>query len=183
MLDVISHRIFSYFLRFTDDLGFALDRSTFSDMVSVGTIGFQLSAYCIGHQRGWADKEDLEKRVITILRNLSRLPMGEETGMSRGGYRGFYYHFLSANTGLRKDENVELSLYDTMLLMYGVLTCQEYFPGNQEIQRLSRELFDRVEWDWFVDQATGPNRNQFYLAWHPEPAAGRNLSQTCGRSD
>jgi hypothetical protein len=170
MLDVISHRAFSYFLRFTDDLGFALDRSTFSDMVSVGTIGFQLTAYCIGHQRDWADKEDLEKRVATILRNLSRLPMGGQMGTNYAGCRGFYYHFLSANSGLRKDENVELSLYDTMLLMYGILTCQEYFPQNQEIQRLSRELFDRVEWDWFVDQAPGPNRNQFHLDWHPEPA-------------
>jgi len=58
MLDVVSQRSFAYFLRFTDGLGFALDRSSFADMVSVGTIGFQLTAYCIGHQRGWRTRRN-----------------------------------------------------------------------------------------------------------------------------
>jgi hypothetical protein len=169
MLDVVSHRAFSYFLRFTDDLGFALDRSTFSDMVSVGTIGFQLTSYCIGHKRGWADKTELENRVVKVLQNLKNVPMGSEPGTASGGYRGFYYHFLLANSGRRKDEAVELSLYDTMLLMYGVLSCKEYFPANAQIQSLSQELFDRVDWDWFVDHNRGTNRNQFYLAWKPRP--------------
>lgn len=167
LLDVISQRAFSYFLRFTDDLGFALDRSTFSDMVSVGTIGFQLAAYCIGHERGWADKQELEARVLKVLKNINSLPMGPEPGTSRSGYRGFYYHFLTANSGLRKDSNVELSIYDTMLLMYGVLTCKEYFSDNPEIQQLSQQLFDRVEWDWYVDHQPGPNQNQFFLEWQP----------------
>jgi hypothetical protein len=57
-----------------------------------------------------------------------------------------------------------------MLLMYGVLTCKEYFPNNPEIQKLSQQLFDRVEWDWFVDHNPGPNQYRFYLDWHPEPA-------------
>lgn len=170
MLDAVSHRAFFYFLRFTDELGFALDRSTFSDMVSVGTIGFQLSAYCIGHQRHWADPHDLESRVLTVLQNLENIQMGSEPGLSRGGHHGFYYHFLAANMGRRKDANVEVSLYDTMLLMYGVLTCKEYFVDNPEIQRLSQALMDGVEWDWFVDHRPGPNQNQFYLDWHPEPA-------------
>jgi hypothetical protein len=170
MLDAVEQRAFGYFYRFTDSQGFALDRSTFSDMVSVGTIGFQLSAYCLGHERGWADRQDLENRVVTILQNLNKIPMGPEGGTRRGGYRGFYYHFLAANTGLRKDpRHVELSLYDTMLVMYGVLTCKEYFRSNDDIQTLSQQLFDRVEWDWFVDHAPGPHRNQFYLSWHPGP--------------
>jgi hypothetical protein len=172
MLDLVSQRSFYYFLNFTDDLGFALDRSTFSDMVSVGTIGFQLTAYCIGHERGWADRNELEKRVLTILQNLKKLPMGPETDISQAGYRGFYYHFLAANAGTRKDPRVELSLYDTALLMYGVTTCQEYFPNNPEIQTLCRELSERVEWDWFVDHALGPHANQYFLSWMPGPNNG-----------
>ena len=169
MLDLVSQRAFYYFLTFTDNLGFALDRSTFSDIVSTGTVGFQLTAYCIGHEHGWADKKELEDRVVTILRNLNKLPTGPEADLTRAGYRGFFYHFLAANAGTRKDPRVELSLYDTALLMYGVLTCQEYFPENAEIQTLSRELFDRVEWDWFVDHAPGTNSNQFRLSWMPGP--------------
>ncbi|MCP4632928.1 MAG: T9SS type A sorting domain-containing protein [candidate division Zixibacteria bacterium] len=163
-LDLISHRSFKYFYNFTDTLGFALDRSTFSDLVSVGAIGFQLAAYCIGDSRDWAD--DLEDRTETILYNLSSLPMG--SGPGNAGYKGFYYHFLDANTGIRKNNGVELSLYDTGLLMYGVLTCKEHFHDNTDIQQLAQDLYDSVQWDWMVDTTSGPNQNQFCLAWSPE---------------
>jgi len=165
-LDIVSQRAFKYFLTFTDDLGFALDRSTFSDLVSVGAIGFQLTAYCIGNNRGWAD--GLEYRVENILQNLYDLPMGNETGTINAGYKGFFYHFLEANTGKRKDTNVELSLYDTMLLMYGILNVKECFPANAKIQTLAQSLYDAVEWDWMVDANPGDNQYQFYLAWKPE---------------
>ncbi len=184
MLDLVSQRAFAYFLRFNDDLGFALDRSSFSDEVSIGAIGFQLAAYCIGHQRGWADKTELENRVVHILQNLNRLPMGSEPGRSRAGYRGFYYHFLAANRGTRKDDNVELSPYDTMLLMYGVLTCREYFSSNMQIQLMSRQLFDHVDWSWLVDHSKGKNANRFYLAWKPGPTkAGTFLGHVDGQTD
>jgi hypothetical protein len=94
VLDLVSQRAFFYFLTFTDDSGFALDRSTYSDMVSVGTIGFQLTAYCIGHRRGWADRAELENRVATILQNLHDLPMGPEEGMSRAGVPRILLSFL-----------------------------------------------------------------------------------------
>jgi hypothetical protein len=184
MLDLVSQRAFAYFWRSRDGQGFALDRSSFSDEVSVGAIGFQLAAYCIGHQRGWADKSELENRVVRILENLSRLPMGPEPGRSRAGYRGFYYHFLAADTGTRKDENVELSPYDTMLLMNGVLTCRQYFATNHEIQVLSRQLFDRVEWDWLVDHSPGPNSKRLFLAWKPGPTkAGTFFGHVDGQTD
>jgi hypothetical protein len=184
MLDLVSQRAFAYFLTFTDELGFALDRSTYSDMVSTGTVGFQLAAYCIGHHRGWADRNDLEGRVVKILQNLSKIPMGPEPGKVRGGYRGFYYHFLNAETGLRKDDRVELSLYDTTLLMFGVLTCKEYFPSNSQVQSLSQYLLDRVEWDWFVDHSPGINSNRFHLAWEPGPTAeGTFFRHVDGQTD
>lgn len=165
-LDLVTHRAFKYFLTFTDTLGFSLDRSTFSDVVSVAAIGFQLAAYCIGHEREWAD--DLESRVERILENLAGLPMGPEPGTDNAGYKGFFYHFLDANTGGRKDDTVELSLYDTMLLMYGILTCKEYFSDNQAIQDSAQALYDRVQWDWMVDTAPGDHQDQFHLAWKPE---------------
>jgi hypothetical protein len=103
---------------------------------------------------------------------LKKLPMGPEKDIAHAGYRGFYYHFLAANAGTRKDAHVELSLYDTALLMYGVLTCEEYFHNNPEIQALCHELSDRVEWDWFVDHAQGPHANQYFLSWMPGPNKG-----------
>lgn len=165
-LDLVAHRAFNYFLIYTDDLDFAFDRSTFTDLVSVGSIGFQLAAYCIGDQRGWSN--NLESRVETILANLTSLPMGPEPGTVNAGYRGFFYHFLDANTGLRKNSDVELSLYDTMLLMYGALACKEYFSENANIQTAAQDLYDAVEWDWMVDTAPGEHQYQFHLAWKPE---------------
>ena len=184
MLDLISHRAFAHFLRFTDDLGFALDRSTFSDEVSVGAVGFQLAAYCIGHQRGWADQTELENRVVRILQNLNRLPMGPEPGRSQAGHRGFYYHFLAANIGTRKDESVELSPYDTMLLMSGVLACKEYFAGNIRVQALSEQLFNHIDWTWLVDRSSGTNSKRFHLAWKPGPTeAGTFFGHVDGQTD
>jgi hypothetical protein len=167
-LDLVGHRAFSYFSRFTDKRGFVQDRSTFSDLVSVGGIGFQLAAYCIGHKRGWED--GLEGRVLTILTNALALPMGPAPGTSTAGNRGFFYHFLDASTGLRKDTKTEVSVYDTMLLEYGALAAKAYFPSNAQIQTVVRQLCDRVEWTWMVDSTLGANSNRLHLAWVPEPA-------------
>lgn len=184
MLDLIEQRAFGYFWRFTDDLGFALDRSTFSDEVSVAATGFQLAAYCIGHSRGWADRKELENRVVRILQNLNRLPSGPEPGTKHAGHHGFYYHFLSANMGTRKDANVELSAYDTMLLMSGVLTCREYFPDNAKIQVLSRQLFNAVDWNWMVDRLSTTNSKRFRLGWIPGPTeAGTFIGHVDGQTD
>lgn len=161
-LDLVTHRAFNYFLRFTDTRGFALDRSTYSNQVSVGAIGYQLSSFCVGNSRGWAD--GLADKARTILQNLNSLPMGRDAGTVNAGYKGFYYHFLDATTGTRIDTKTELSLYDTMLLMYGVMSAKQCFPGDSQIQTLAQALYDRVEWDWMVD----PSNHQFYLGWSPE---------------
>ena len=168
MLDLTAHRAFNYFMTFTDENGLALDRSTFSDLVSVAAIGFQLAAYCIGHQRGWAGPETLESRVAAILTRLSEMSMGPDPGILHSGYKGFFYHFLDAETGKRKNNGVELSLYDTTLLMYGVLCAKACFPGNSVIQTRAARLYDAVEWDWMKDGADGINKHQFYLGWTPE---------------
>ena len=82
------------------------------------------------------------------------------------------------------DDHVELSLYDTMLLMYSVLSCREYFTANPRIQTLSQQLYDRVEWDWFVDHAQGINSNRFFLAWQPGPdRRGTFLKHVDGQTD
>jgi hypothetical protein len=110
----------------------------------------------------------LDSRVENILRNLSSLPKGPEPGTANAAYKGFFYHFLEANTGKRKNSDVELSLYDTMLLMHGILSVKECFPNNPNIQTLAQSLYDSVEWDWMVDTNPGDHQYQFHLAWKPE---------------
>jgi hypothetical protein len=116
----------------------------------VAAIGFGLTAYPIGVERGWVTREDARKRVLATLRFLSSAPQGPS---SRGvtGYRGFFYHFLDVKTGERF-ETVELSTIDTTLLLAGVLLCQSYFDGESseesEIRSLAESLYGRIEWDW-----------------------------------
>ena len=45
------------------------------------------------------------------------------------GYKGFFYHFLDMETGLRAGD-CELSTVDTALLLGGVLHAQAYFDGE-----------------------------------------------------
>lgn len=158
-LDLVAHRAFFFFLKFTDNLGFTYDRSTFSDLISVASIGYQLSAFSVKVE--WA--ENVEQKVENILFNLVNLPMGSGAS-GTAGWKGFFYHFLDANTGLRKDSNVELSLYDTMLLMYGVICAKEKFPNNSNIQNYAMTLLNSVQWNWMVDSGN----NQFHLGWKPE---------------
>jgi len=173
-LDLVAHRAFYYFLTFTDTKGFALDKSTLSNVVSIAAIGFQLTAYCIGYKRGWAD--DLETKVETILQNLIDLPKGKDPGTNYSGYKGFFYHLLKANNGLRLNNDVELSLYDTMLLIYGVLICKEYFSDHPTIPILAQALYDSVQWKWMVDTTSGENQNQFFLEWKPETSFNYHAS-------
>ena len=58
-----------------------------------------------------------------------RAPQGPQaTGVT--GYKGFFYHFLDMDTGLRFQQ-VELSTIDTSLLLAGALFCQSYFTGRE----------------------------------------------------
>ena len=63
-------------------------------------------------------RADAAVRALTTLQFLWRLPQGTEaTGLA--GDRGFFYHFLDMETGLRY-RNTELSSIDTALLLAGM---------------------------------------------------------------
>lgn len=167
-LDLVSQRAFSYFLNFTDENGFVYERASFSDLVGLDGIGYQLAAYCIGHHRGWADPTLLESRVEQILTRLNALPQGPESGTGNSGYRGFFYSFLNADTGTRKDTQSEISLFSNTILQFGVLTAKAYFTHNAAIQSLADQLFSAVQWNWMVETAAGENAHKFFWAWTPE---------------
>ncbi|MGH9381963.1 MAG: glucoamylase family protein, partial [Thermoanaerobaculia bacterium] len=81
------------------------------------------------------------------------------------GHKGFFYHFLDMESGLRF-RNTELSTIDTGLLMMGVLSAQQYFDGDDPIEReiraLADSLYRRVEWDWAVVRDPAIS-----MAWRP----------------
>ncbi len=166
-LDDIERRTFDFFWETTDaTTGLAPDRHPSRPFSSIAAIGFALTAYPIGAERGWVSRDQAAKRTLATLRFLRDAPMGPEA-TGRSGYRGFYYHFLDMRSGHRFGAWVELSSVDTSLMMMGVLFAQSYFERDdlreREIREIADTLYRRIEWDWMQ-----PRPPLISMGWNPE---------------
>ncbi len=145
--------------------GLVPDRSPTPSFASIAAVGFALTAYPIGVERGYVTRAQARERVLVTLRFFRDAPQGTRaSGVT--GYQGFYYHFLDMQTG-RRFEQIELSTIDTALLLAGVLFCQSYFdrddPAEAEIRALAEEIYGRANWQWA--QARPP---AISMGWYPE---------------
>jgi hypothetical protein len=166
-LDTLEERTFSFFWDSASRVnGLVPDRWPGVSFSSIAAVGFGLTAYPVGVERGYVTREQARERTLVTLRFFWSAPQGPAaTGMT--GHRGFFYHFLDMDRGHRWAADVELSTIDTALLIAGVLAAAEYFdgahPDEQEIRRLADALYRRVEWDWF--QRESP---LVTMGWRPE---------------
>lgn len=147
----LQRRTFRYFWETTNPVnGLAPDRWPTPSGSSIAAVGFALTAYPVGVERGWIHRAEARDRTLRTLRFLAGLPQGPQ---ARGvaGHHGFFYHYLDMATGLRAGAS-ELSTIDTALLMAGILFCAGWFDTHHrrevEIRRLAKGLYERVEWDW-----------------------------------
>jgi hypothetical protein len=153
LFDDIQIRTFHYFWDLTDPAtGLVPDRYPSGSPSSIAAVGFALTAYPIGVERGYVTRGAAAARVRTTLRFFDEAPQGPEPD-GRTGHRGFFYHFLDMKTGLRSAAPaVELSTIDTTLLLAGVLFCQSYFDGadpeERAIRDLAERIYSRVDWNW-----------------------------------
>ena len=165
-IEELQRRTFDWFAHVTDRAnGLTPDRWPTPSFASVAAVGFALTCWPIGVERGWMSREEARERTLTTLRFFHDLPQGpQETGV--GGHKGFFYHFLDMRTGHRF-ARCELSTVDTTLLLGGMLFAARWFDGDHageaEIRRLAQAISERVEWDWAVVR---PNR--ISMGWHPE---------------
>lgn len=130
--------------------GLIPDRYPSPSFASIAAVGFGLTAYVIGSERGYVSRAQARIRTLRTLRFMAGLPQGpDETGQA--GYKGFYYHFLDMETGHRFGTS-ELSTVDTALLLGGVLLAQTYFdrdtPQEREIRKYADDIYRRVDWRW-----------------------------------
>jgi hypothetical protein len=150
-LDTLQRRTFDFFWERTNPRnGLTPDRWPTKSFSSIAAVGFALTAYPIGVERDYVSRAEARERVLTTLRFFWKAPQGEaESGTT--GYKGFFYHFLDMETGLRF-EQVELSTIDTTLLLGGVLFCQAYFDGEDPeeiaIRAYGDSIYRRVDWRW-----------------------------------
>ena len=169
-LDDVARRTFDFFWETANPAnGLVPDRWPTESFSSIAAVGFGLTAYPVGVERGWITRTQGAERTLATLRFFWTAPHSDAAaGVT--GHRGFYYHFLDMQTGERF-QTTELSTIDTGLLMMGVLTAQQFFDGagpvEAEIRALADSLYRRVEWDWAVVR---PPR--IVMAWHPERGFG-----------
>lgn len=153
LIDRIQRDTFQWFWDTTNPRnGLVPDRWPTKSFSSIASVGFALTAYGTGAERGWISREQAAERTLTTLRWFLNAPMGDAPrGMT--GYRGFYYHFLDMETGERF-EQVELSSIDTTLMLAGALFAQSYFDRNDSTERAIREtaeeLYRRADWRFFL---------------------------------
>jgi len=166
MFDDLQERTFRFFWETANPAnGLLPDRWPTPSFSSVASVGFGLTAYPIGVERGYITRQQARDRVLTTLRFFRDAPQGDApAGMT--GYKGFFYHFLDMKTGARY-KDVELSTIDTALFLAGALFCQSYFDGQDaqetEIRRLAAEIYARVDWKWAAANAPAVT-----LGWKPE---------------
>ena len=165
-LDTLQRRTFDWFWDTTNPRnGLVPDRWPRRSFSSIAAVGFGLTGYLVGVERGWVTREQARDRVLTTLRFFFEAPQGAAaSGVT--GYRGFFYHFVDMERGLRF-ERVELSTIDTGLLLMGVLSCRQYFdraePGDSTVRALADSIYFRVDWPWARNGAAS-----LTMGWHPE---------------
>jgi hypothetical protein len=136
--------------------GLIPDRYPTPSFASIAAVGFGLTSYPIGVERGYISREAARVRVLATLRFF----------VAADNQHGFFYHFIDMRSGARAHES-EVSTVDTALLLAGVLFAQSYFdsqdPQDMEIRTLAEEIYRRVDWKW-----AQPRPPAVALAWTPE---------------
>lgn len=161
----LEHDTFKYFAdEMNSENGLVPDSTKQGAPSSIAAVGFALTAYPIGVERGYLSRAEAIKRCLITLRFFHDGPQG--TGPDAIGYKGFYYHFLDMKTG-RRVWNSEISTIDTTYLFAGALTASMYFDGEtddeREIRRLSDSLYTRADWQWAQNGALTVSHG-----WKPE---------------
>jgi hypothetical protein len=167
-LDQLERDTFAFFWETTPSgTGLTPDRAPGTDVSSVAAVGFALTAYLIGAERGYVTRAAAAERTLVTLRTLWQAPQGPGA-RGAAGYRGLFYHFVDGRAGLRVDQS-ELSTIDTALLMAGVLAAQVYFDREdapeRSIRDLADELYRRVDWSWASSARHAPLLS---MGWSPE---------------
>src|SRR3989440_4813719 len=131
---------------------------------SIAAVGMALSSYPVGVEHGFITRAEAMERTLRKLRFFANSEQSQSPNAT--GYKGFYYHFLDMQTGLRAWE-CELSTIDSTFLFAGMLAAAAYFDRDSaeenEIRRLADRLYRRADWRWAMNGAATLSHG-----WRPE---------------
>ncbi|MBU3758347.1 MAG: hypothetical protein FGM27_00230 [Candidatus Omnitrophica bacterium] len=153
LLKKIQRDSFQYFPRLSDkNTGFTRDTSKPGSPASIAATGFSLASTAIAASHQWIPSEWAEAALRKTMKSLLTKAQHE---------RGFFYHFLDAQSGRRVWAS-EASSIDTALLVAGALVAAQYYPGT-EIERMAHALYERVDWPWMLN-----GTDLMSMGWTPE---------------
>jgi hypothetical protein len=157
ILDDLEKRTFQWFWDSANPVnGLVPDHFPGKSFASIASVGFGLTAYGVGAERGYISRDQAIDRTLVTLKFFRDAPKNESED-DVTGFHGFFYHFLDMQTGKREARWVELSTVDTTLLMGGVLFAQSYYdrdtPKEREIRQIADQLYRDVDWAWAQPRA------------------------------
>lgn len=157
LVDDLEHRTFEWFWQTADPkTGLVPDSAPGHSFSSIAAVGFGLTAYGVGVERGYVTRKQAVQRTLATLRFFHDAPQNDSEDDATG-YHGFYYHFLDMKTGHRAMRYVELSSVDTTLLLGGVLFAESYYdrdtPQEKQIRQLADQIYRAVDWPWMQPRA------------------------------
>src|SRR5262249_11487840 len=90
LIDTLQHTGFNYFWNEANPSnGLIKDRSTSTSPCSIASVGFGLTAICIGVDHGWVTRTAAKNRVLTTLQTFWNQPQGPATSGTIG-YKGLF---------------------------------------------------------------------------------------------
>ncbi|MFO7561145.1 MAG: glucoamylase family protein [Enhygromyxa sp.] len=164
LLDTLEREAFAYFPVTDLPTGPAPDSTRPGAPISIAGVGLELTASIAAVARGWIDRQQARRHALATARLFARARQAPERDAT--GHRGFFYHFLDAQT-LRRARRCELSSIDTGLLAAGLLTARQFFDRDDaeeaELRATADAIYRRIDWRWMLDG--GPTLSH---GWTPE---------------
>ena len=149
--------------------GLVADKTEPGSFASIAAVGMALATVPLTVEMKLKTREDAARRVLTSLRFFRYSKQG--AGLDCTGHKGFYYHFLTMETG-RRFRDSELSTIDTALLLAGMLTCATYFDRDAqdevEIRELTDQIYSRVNWRWATN-----GESTLCGGWYPKDRSAK----------
>ena len=97
-MDAFQREAFDYFAREVNPLnGLIADKTQAGSPASIAAVGFALSVYPVGIERGFMTRAAGVRRTLATLRFFH--DSVQSASADATGYKGFYYHFLDMITG------------------------------------------------------------------------------------
>jgi hypothetical protein len=151
-LDQIQKGCFQYFWKEVGGPAMLAKDKTSDTICSTAAVGFQLSSFPIGVERGWITRAEGEQRALAVLRSLVERTDNKKFGI--------YLHFIdSASGGLpdfrrtRYRYELQASTVDHALLQAGAMTAASYFGGD--VARLADKIAADSDWRSMFDEQAG----------------------------